>query len=60
MSVVTIAQGGVLPNIWAVLLPKKNQGVGGKGDEKIPLLNHDRKAALYIFAILPLIQANVY
>ena len=26
---VTIAQGGVLPNIQAVLLPKKSQGAGG-------------------------------
>ena len=29
MSGVTIAQGGVLPNIQAVLLPKKSQGAGG-------------------------------
>lgn len=27
---VTIAQGGVLPNIHAVLLPKKSSGSGGK------------------------------
>ena len=26
---VIIAQGGVLPNIQAVLLPKKSQGAGG-------------------------------
>ena len=30
---VTIAQGGVLPNIQAVLLPKKSQGAGGKIEE---------------------------
>ena len=29
MAGVTIAQGGVLPNIQAVLLPKKSQGAGG-------------------------------
>jgi len=29
LSGVTIAQGGVLPNIQAVLLPKKTQKVGG-------------------------------
>jgi len=29
----TIAQGGVLPNIQAVLLPKKSQGAGCKSDE---------------------------
>merc|ERR1712037_1019874 len=29
MSGVTIASGGVLPNIHAVLLPKKSQGAGG-------------------------------
>jgi len=29
MAGVTIAQGGVLPNIQAVLLPKKGQGAGG-------------------------------
>ena len=28
---VTVAQGGVLPNIHAVLLPKKKKGKGGKG-----------------------------
>jgi histone H2A len=31
---VTIAQGGVLPNIQAVLLPKKSQGAGGKSDKE--------------------------
>jgi histone H2A len=31
---VTIAQGGVLPNIKAVLLPKKSQGSGGKSDKE--------------------------
>ena len=30
LSGVTIAQGGVLPNIQSVLLPKKSQGAGGK------------------------------
>ena len=30
LSGVTIAQGGVLPNIQAVLLPKKSGGKGGK------------------------------
>ena len=34
MSGVTIAQGGVLPNIQAVLLPKKSQGAGGKSDKE--------------------------
>ena len=29
MAGVTIAQGGVLPNIQAVLLPKKSQRAGG-------------------------------
>merc|ERR1711934_1121380 len=29
LSTVTIASGGVLPNIQAVLLPKKSQGAGG-------------------------------
>ena len=31
---VTIASGGVLPNIHAVLLPKKKAGVSGEGGEK--------------------------
>ena len=32
LSGVTIAQGGVLPNIQSVLLPKKSEkGVAGKG-----------------------------
>ena len=31
---VTIAQGGNLPNIQAVLLPKKSQGAGGKSDKE--------------------------
>ena len=30
---VTIAQGGVLPNIQAVLLPKKSGGAGGKSSQ---------------------------
>jgi len=30
LSGVTIAQGGVLPNIQAVLLPKKTKQAGGK------------------------------
>jgi len=30
LSGVTIAQGGVLPNIQAVLLPKKSQKAAGK------------------------------
>ena len=30
---VTIAQGGVLPNIQAILLPKKSAGAGGKSDK---------------------------
>ena len=33
LSGVTIAQGGVLPNIQAVLLPKKSAGAGGKSDK---------------------------
>ena len=34
LSGVTIAQGGVLPNIQAVLLPKKTgTGGSGKGDK---------------------------
>lgn len=34
LSGVTIAQGGVLPNIQAVLLPKKTStGGSGKGDK---------------------------
>jgi histone H2A len=31
---VAIAQGGVLSNIQAVLLPKKSQGTGGKSDKE--------------------------
>jgi histone H2A len=31
---VTIAQGGVLPNIQAVLLAKKSQGARGEGDKE--------------------------
>merc|ERR1712226_205167 len=34
MSGVTIAQGGVLPNIQAVLLPKKSQGAGGASSKE--------------------------
>jgi histone H2A len=34
LSGVTIAQGGVLPNIQAVLLPKKSQCAGGKSDKE--------------------------
>jgi len=33
LSGVTIAQGGVLPNIQAVLLPKKSGGAGGKSSQ---------------------------
>jgi histone H2A len=33
LSGVTIAKGGVLPNIQAVLLPKKSAGAGGKSDK---------------------------
>ena len=33
LSGVTLAQGGVLPNIQAVLLPKKSAGAGGKSDK---------------------------
>jgi hypothetical protein len=40
---VTIAQGGVLPNIKAVLLPKKSQGSGGKSDKEWGLLYMDFK-----------------
>ncbi|KAI9335282.1 histone H2A.x [Obelidium mucronatum] len=31
LGTVTIAQGGVLPNIQPSLLPKKEEGTGGKG-----------------------------
>ena len=33
LSGVTIAQGGLLPNIQAVLLPRKSAGAGGKSDK---------------------------
>lgn len=36
LSGVTIAQGGVLPNIQAVLLPKKSSAPGGAAATKTP------------------------